>query len=69
MGLNLSPLLSGGNLGGALVLRAAAADPPIPLVFQLLIVPVLENTVRGREQTRAVGHTREDAVVPHYVPP
>lgn len=68
MGLNLSPLLSGGNLGGALALRAAAADP-IPLVFQLLIVPVLENTVRGREQTRAVGHTREDAVVPHYVPP
>lgn len=35
---------SGGNLAGALALKAAALDPPIPLVFQLLLVPALDNT-------------------------
>ncbi|KAJ7134470.1 alpha/beta hydrolase fold-domain-containing protein [Mycena epipterygia] len=35
---------SGGNLAAILALKAAEASPPIPLVFQLLIVPVTDNT-------------------------
>ncbi|KAJ7212244.1 alpha/beta hydrolase fold-domain-containing protein [Mycena pura] len=35
---------SGGNLAAILALKAAEASPPIPLVFQLLIVPVTNNT-------------------------
>lgn len=35
---------SGGNLAAILSLKAAEATPPIPLVFQLLIVPVTDNT-------------------------
>ncbi|KII94065.1 hypothetical protein PLICRDRAFT_153379 [Plicaturopsis crispa FD-325 SS-3] len=35
---------SGGNLAAVLTLKAAQASPPIPLVFQLLIVPVTDNT-------------------------
>ncbi|KAJ7069901.1 alpha/beta hydrolase fold-domain-containing protein [Mycena amicta] len=35
---------SGGNLAAILTLKAAEASPPIPLVFQLLIVPVTDNT-------------------------
>ncbi|KAJ7505437.1 alpha/beta hydrolase fold-domain-containing protein [Mycena galericulata] len=37
-------LCSGGNLAAILALKAAEATPPIPLVFQLLIVPVTDNT-------------------------
>ncbi|KAJ7758524.1 alpha/beta hydrolase fold-domain-containing protein [Mycena maculata] len=35
---------SGGNLAAILTLKAAEASPPIPLIFQLLIVPVTDNT-------------------------
>ncbi|KAF8208812.1 alpha/beta hydrolase fold-domain-containing protein [Mycena galopus ATCC 62051] len=35
---------SGGNLAAILALKAAERAPPIPLVFQLLIVPVTDNT-------------------------
>ncbi|TFY58854.1 hypothetical protein EVJ58_g6158 [Rhodofomes roseus] len=35
---------SGGNLAAVLALEAAQAEPPIPLVLQLLIVPVIDNT-------------------------
>ncbi|KAF9462189.1 alpha/beta hydrolase fold-domain-containing protein [Collybia nuda] len=35
---------SGGNLATILALKAAEANPPIPLFFQLLIVPVTDNT-------------------------
>ncbi|PPR01065.1 hypothetical protein CVT26_016012 [Gymnopilus dilepis] len=35
---------SGGNLAAILALKAAQAQPPIPLLFQLLIVPVTDNT-------------------------
>jgi len=35
---------SGGNLAAVLALEAVQADPPIPLIFQLLIVPVIDNT-------------------------
>jgi acetyl esterase/lipase len=35
---------SGGNLAAALALKAANETPPIPLVFQLLIVPATDHT-------------------------
>ncbi|KAH7104099.1 alpha/beta hydrolase fold-domain-containing protein [Auriculariales sp. MPI-PUGE-AT-0066] len=35
---------AGGNLAAAVTHMAAQATPPIPLLFQLLIVPVLDNT-------------------------
>ncbi|CAK5284287.1 unnamed protein product [Mycena citricolor] len=35
---------SGGNLAAILALKAAQRSPPIPLLFQLLIVPVTDNT-------------------------
>lgn len=35
---------SGGNLVAVLSLKAAIANPPIPIVSQILIVPVIDNT-------------------------
>lgn len=35
---------SGGNLAAVLTHKAAQLYPPIPLIFQLLIVPVTDNT-------------------------
>ncbi|KAI9509075.1 Alpha/Beta hydrolase protein [Russula earlei] len=35
---------SGGNLAAVLTHKAAQLYPPIPLIFQLLIVPVIDNT-------------------------
>ncbi|KAG6887261.1 hypothetical protein C0992_013099 [Termitomyces sp. T32_za158] len=35
---------SGGNLAAILALKAAEHKPAIPLVFQLLVVPVIDNT-------------------------
>ncbi|KAH9950382.1 alpha/beta hydrolase fold-domain-containing protein [Amylocystis lapponica] len=35
---------SGGNLAAVVTHKAALAEPPIPLVFQLLFVPVTDNT-------------------------
>ena len=37
-------IISGGNLAAVLAIKAAQLQPPIPLVFQLLIVPVTDNT-------------------------
>lgn len=37
-------LYSGGNLAAILTHKAALSTPPIPLIFQLLIVPVVDNT-------------------------
>ncbi|KAK7048249.1 Abhydrolase-3 domain-containing protein [Favolaschia claudopus] len=45
---------SGGNLAAILALKAAAASPPIPLVFMLLIVPVTDNTVDLEKSTNAL---------------
>ncbi|KAF5373468.1 hypothetical protein D9615_009421 [Tricholomella constricta] len=36
---------SGGNLAAVLALKAPSLSPPIPLTFQLLIVPVTDNTI------------------------
>lgn len=35
---------SGGNLAAVLAHKAVQAEPPIPLIFQLLVVPVTDNT-------------------------
>jgi len=35
---------SGGNLAAILTHKASAYNPPIPLLYQLLIVPVTDNT-------------------------
>ncbi|KAL1951869.1 hypothetical protein VTO73DRAFT_1018 [Trametes versicolor] len=35
---------SGGNLAAVVAHKAALAEAPIPLVFQLLVVPVVDNT-------------------------
>lgn len=34
----------GGNLAAVLSLKAALATPPIPLIVQLLLLPVIDNT-------------------------
>ena len=36
--------VSGGNLAAIVSHKAALANPPIPLAFQLLVVPVVDNT-------------------------
>ncbi|KAF9236509.1 Alpha/Beta hydrolase protein [Melanogaster broomeanus] len=35
---------SGGNLAAIVALKAQELSPPIPIIFQLLIVPVIDNT-------------------------
>ena len=35
---------SGGNLAAIVALKATTLTPPIPLIFQLLVVPVTDNT-------------------------
>ncbi|KII95688.1 hypothetical protein PLICRDRAFT_97380 [Plicaturopsis crispa FD-325 SS-3] len=35
---------AGGNLAAILSLKAATLSPPIPLIFQLLCIPVIDNT-------------------------
>ncbi|PCH34453.1 hypothetical protein WOLCODRAFT_130388 [Wolfiporia cocos MD-104 SS10] len=35
---------SGGNLAAVVALKAVLAEPPVPLVLQLLFVPVIDNT-------------------------
>jgi len=35
---------SGGNLAAVVTHKASQASPPIPLIFQLLVVPVTDNT-------------------------
>jgi acetyl esterase/lipase len=40
----MTEICSGGNLAAVLTHKAAQLYPPIPLIFQLLIVPVTDNT-------------------------
>ncbi|KIY66629.1 hypothetical protein CYLTODRAFT_377435 [Cylindrobasidium torrendii FP15055 ss-10] len=40
---------SGGNLSAILTLKAAQRSPPIPLAFQVLIVPVTDNTATDED--------------------
>lgn len=42
--LETDSICSGGNLAAILALKAAEMKSPIPIVFQLLIVPVTDNT-------------------------
>ncbi|KAL4908296.1 Alpha/Beta hydrolase protein [Aspergillus multicolor] len=35
---------AGGNLGAVLSMKASLLSPPIPICFQLLVVPVIDNT-------------------------
>ncbi|KAG6860689.1 hypothetical protein C0995_008602 [Termitomyces sp. Mi166 len=49
LGINTSTIAvggssSGGNLAAILALKAVERKPPIPLKFQLLVVPVIDNT-------------------------
>lgn len=41
---SLTILISGANLAAVLTHKAVACNPPISLTFQLLIVPVMDNT-------------------------
>lgn len=41
---------SGGNLAAVLTHKAALARPPIPLVFQLLVVPVTDQTASSNSK-------------------
>lgn len=41
---DLLNLDSGGNLAAVVALKAVQAEPPIPVMFQLLVVPVTDNT-------------------------
>ncbi|KAK0453002.1 alpha/beta hydrolase fold-domain-containing protein [Desarmillaria tabescens] len=48
---------SGGNLATILALKAAEMQPPIPLIFQLLIVPVTDNTASVETLWKENEHT------------
>lgn len=37
-------ILSGGNLAAIVALKAPTLSPPVQVVFQLLVVPVIDNT-------------------------
>ncbi|KAI0032751.1 alpha/beta hydrolase fold-domain-containing protein [Vararia minispora EC-137] len=42
---------SGGNLAAVIALKSSTLEPPIPLVFQLLVVPVTDNTATPESMT------------------
>lgn len=42
-------MYSGGNLAAILALKAAERSPSIPLIFQLLVVPVTDNTASASD--------------------
>ncbi|KAK0187260.1 alpha/beta hydrolase fold-domain-containing protein [Armillaria mellea] len=48
---------SGGNLATILALKAAERQPPVPLIFQLLIVPVTDNTASVENLWKENEHT------------
>ncbi|KAK0200312.1 alpha/beta hydrolase fold-domain-containing protein [Desarmillaria ectypa] len=48
---------SGGNLATILALKAAEMQPPIPLIFQLLVVPVTDNTASVETLWKENEHT------------
>ncbi|KAF9462198.1 Alpha/Beta hydrolase protein [Collybia nuda] len=43
----------GGNVAATLVFKAAAADPPLPLAFQLLLLPITDNTASVETRWKA----------------
>ncbi|KAI5121255.1 hypothetical protein M0805_002300 [Coniferiporia weirii] len=47
---------SGGNLAAVVTHKAALSEPPIPLAFQLLVVPVVDNTASESGQPYASWH-------------
>ncbi|GBE78813.1 AB hydrolase superfamily protein [Sparassis crispa] len=53
---------SGGNLAAVLTHKAALVNPPIPLCFQLLLVPVVDNT--ASESGEPYPSWRENAQTP-----
>lgn len=55
--LFIDPSTSGGNLAAILALKAAEVQPPIPLIFQLLIVPVTDNTASVENLWKENEHT------------
>lgn len=57
---------SGGNLAAIITHKAALATPPIPLVFQLLVVPVTDNTASTSGAPHASWH--ENANTPALTP-
>ena len=69
---------SGGNLAAIGSLKASQLDPPIPIVFQLLIVPVTDNTAsetndrqkswKENEKTPWLGPERMHWFVNNYLP-
>ncbi|PBK98469.1 hypothetical protein ARMGADRAFT_1051874 [Armillaria gallica] len=48
---------SGGSLAAILALKAAEVQPPIPLIFQLLVVPVTDNTASVENLWKENEHT------------
>lgn len=40
-----NPPISGGNLSAVLTQRAAQHSPPLPIIYQILIVPVVDNSI------------------------
>ncbi len=52
---------SGGNLAAVLAHKAAQIYPPIPLTFQLLIVPVTDNTASASGIPHASWRENKDA--------
>ncbi len=52
---------SGGNLAAVLAHKAAQLYPPIPLIFQLLIVPVTDNTASASGIPHASWRENKDA--------
>ncbi|TFK57116.1 Alpha/beta hydrolase fold-3 [Heliocybe sulcata] len=53
---------SGGNLAAILALKAAEHNPPIPLVFQLLFVPVTDNVCNPNGQPHYSWHENRNTV-------
>lgn len=44
---------SGGNLAAIVALKAPTLTPPVPILFQLLIVPVIDNTASASDRRYA----------------
>ncbi|KAF8649474.1 hypothetical protein AX16_005777 [Volvariella volvacea WC 439] len=47
---------SGGNLAAILALKSAELSPPIPIIFQLLVVPVTDNTALPNDPKTALAY-------------
>jgi acetyl esterase/lipase len=62
----MADIYSGGNLAAVLTHKAAQLFPPIPLIFQLLIVPVTDNTASASGVPHA--SWRENEHTPYLTP-